>query len=264
MARTRNIKPGFFTNEDLAEISPEGRLLFIGLWTLADREGRLEDRPKKIKAEIFPYENIDVDSLLDDLDNHLFIKRYCVAGKRYIQVMTFTRHQKPHPREAKSVIPEMPETLENTGCSEKDLPSNVKVLPSREKEMTSPAFHPSTLPSPSSPSSSSLPEKTEEERRDKEVITLFENVIHPVCNLVEIDELHDMIKTDGHEAVMEAIKEAGKSRAKNIRYIEKCLSNWRKGGKRRQTKEIYPVDQEDSDFGLPPSMIAAREAQGVT
>jgi len=43
--RSRNIKPGFFMNELLPEIELLGRLLFIGLWLLADREGRLEDRP---------------------------------------------------------------------------------------------------------------------------------------------------------------------------------------------------------------------------
>jgi len=48
MARSRNIKPGFFRNEMLAECSPLARLLFAGLWCLADRFGRLEDRPKRI------------------------------------------------------------------------------------------------------------------------------------------------------------------------------------------------------------------------
>ena len=54
MARARNIKPAFFKNETLVELPVETRLLFIGLWTLADREGRLEDRPKRIKMEIYP------------------------------------------------------------------------------------------------------------------------------------------------------------------------------------------------------------------
>ena len=44
MARARLLKPGFFTNEDLCELPAFGRLLFAGLWTIADREGRLEDR----------------------------------------------------------------------------------------------------------------------------------------------------------------------------------------------------------------------------
>jgi hypothetical protein len=61
MARARNIKPGFFANDVLAEIDPLGRLLFAGLWTIADREGRLEDRIKKIKAQILPYDDCDCD-----------------------------------------------------------------------------------------------------------------------------------------------------------------------------------------------------------
>jgi hypothetical protein len=42
MARIRMIKPGVMENEELAELSPLTRLLFIYLWMLADREGRLE------------------------------------------------------------------------------------------------------------------------------------------------------------------------------------------------------------------------------
>ena len=43
--RTRLLKPGFFMNEELARLPVRARLLFAGLWCLADREGRLEDRP---------------------------------------------------------------------------------------------------------------------------------------------------------------------------------------------------------------------------
>lgn len=39
MARARNIKPGFFTNDELVELPFEVRSLFIGLWAIADREG---------------------------------------------------------------------------------------------------------------------------------------------------------------------------------------------------------------------------------
>ncbi len=105
MARSRNIKPGFFTNDELAEIEPLGRLLFAGLWTIADREGRLEDRPKRIKAEILPYDDCDVDYLLQQLHDRNFILRYEVNGKRYIQVVNFKKHQNPHVKEPPSTIP---------------------------------------------------------------------------------------------------------------------------------------------------------------
>lgn len=105
MARARNIKPSFFKNEDLAEQPYEARLLFIGTWTLADREGRLEDRPKKIKMEVFPADNVDVEKLLQRLHEAKFIHRYEAEGKRYIQVLAFQKHQNPHHREPPSTIP---------------------------------------------------------------------------------------------------------------------------------------------------------------
>lgn len=105
MARARNIKPGFFANDTLGELEPLARLLFIGLWTAADRAGRLEDRPKKIKATILPYDDCDVDALLGDLHKGGFIVRYAVAGCSYIQVVNFDKHQNPHKNEGESVIP---------------------------------------------------------------------------------------------------------------------------------------------------------------
>jgi hypothetical protein len=106
MARSRNIKPGFFKNETLAECSPVARLLFAGLWCLADRAGRLEDRPKRIRAEVLPYDDGCVDEMLDELHRAGFILRYQVGQQRFIQVKNFTKHQNPHCREPESIIPE--------------------------------------------------------------------------------------------------------------------------------------------------------------
>ena len=105
MARARNIKPALFTNDKLADVEMAGRLLFIGLWTIADREGRLEDRPRRIKIEVLPYDNVDVDNLLNQLAETGFIVRYSVGGERFIQVTNFAKHQNPHMKESASVIP---------------------------------------------------------------------------------------------------------------------------------------------------------------
>jgi hypothetical protein len=105
MARARNLKPGFFKNEDLAECSFEARLCFAGLWTLADREGRMEDRPKRIKGELFAFDSVDVESLLAELAQYRFILRYEVDGLRLIQILKFSDHQNPHHREPESELP---------------------------------------------------------------------------------------------------------------------------------------------------------------
>ncbi|ALQ48096.1 Phage protein [Raoultella ornithinolytica] len=115
MARSRNIKPGFFTNDELAECHPLGRLLFAGLWTIADKEGRLDDRPKKIKAMLLPFDEADCDALLQQLNDHKFIIRYRVNGECYIQISNWKKHQNPHCKEAASEIPAPLENDKSTG-----------------------------------------------------------------------------------------------------------------------------------------------------
>lgn len=100
MARIRTIKPEFFKNEELAELPVTCRLLFIGLFCLADKEGRMEDRPKRIKAELFPYDNIDAHDLLSRLQSAGFIERYEVGEMKVIQVVNFTKHQRIQGKES--------------------------------------------------------------------------------------------------------------------------------------------------------------------
>jgi hypothetical protein len=106
VARARNIKPGLFKNEVLGVADPLYTLLFEGLWLLADRAGRMEDRPLRIKAEIFPYrEGLDVVSMLSWLEDAGFIHRYSANGLALIQIDSFTKHQSPHKNEPDSVLP---------------------------------------------------------------------------------------------------------------------------------------------------------------
>lgn len=107
MARARNIKPAFFLNDDLVELPFEYRLLFIGLWTLADREGRLEDRPKRIKMGVFPADNVDVDAGLSELQKYNFIQRYEINGEKLVQILNFAKHQNPHHTEKGSELPDI-------------------------------------------------------------------------------------------------------------------------------------------------------------
>lgn len=108
MARARNIKPGFFTNEVLAALPPLTRLLFIGLWTEADREGRLEDRPRRLHLRLFPEDEFDINMSIQQLADAGFIHRYNVDGVGYIQITNWHKHQRPHFKEAASVIPVSP------------------------------------------------------------------------------------------------------------------------------------------------------------
>jgi hypothetical protein len=75
MARLRTIKPEMYTNDDLARCSLAARYLFPGLWCYADRRGILEDRPLRLKANLYPFDDVDVNVLLQELHDAGFIRR---------------------------------------------------------------------------------------------------------------------------------------------------------------------------------------------
>ena len=124
MPRARNIKPGFFTNEVLAELPPLTRLLFIGLWTEADREGRLEDRPTRLRLRLFPLDEFNIEESLEQLRAKGFIARYLADGVAVIQIVTWHKHQRPHFKESPSTIPAQVLLSTNLGSGE-HLPRSV-------------------------------------------------------------------------------------------------------------------------------------------
>ena len=147
MARSRNIKPSFFTNDVLGELEPLARLLFAGMWCHADRLGRMDDRPKKLKVEILPYDDCDAHRLIQCLHDAKMVQRYVIDGKGYIQIINFLKHQNPHIKEQESTIPapDMHQT-----CTEvaRLIPSSL--IPSSLSLDSSPLIPDSGLPDPDS------------------------------------------------------------------------------------------------------------------
>ncbi len=112
MPRARNIKPGFFDNSELGRLHSDIRLLYISLWTLADREGVVECDYALIKRYAFGYksdvsqekisEYITVITRLDN-GNSTLLKEH--DGKLYLILLKFPAHQNPHHTEKKGRLP---------------------------------------------------------------------------------------------------------------------------------------------------------------
>lgn len=90
MARNRMIKPEFWEDDKIGECSPTARLLFIALWNFADDEGYLEYRSKWIKAKCFPYDDVEIEPLIDEL---LSVNRLELRGN-VLWIIHFLEHQK--------------------------------------------------------------------------------------------------------------------------------------------------------------------------
>lgn len=102
MARIRTIKPEFFTSEDIVELSAFARLLYIAIWCEADREGRLEWKPKTFKLRYFPADDVNIESLCEEITTRGLVKPY---GDKLAYIPAFLDHQHINPRESASTLP---------------------------------------------------------------------------------------------------------------------------------------------------------------
>lgn len=90
MAKIRGIKPDFWTDDDIVELSAHARLLYIGLWNFACDNGHVEDRPRQIKMRILPADDVDVDALLDELTTGTRITR----SEGWVTIPNLGEHQR--------------------------------------------------------------------------------------------------------------------------------------------------------------------------
>ncbi|MFE7017641.1 hypothetical protein ACFVAQ_45530 [Streptomyces sp. NPDC057651] len=97
MARIRTIKPEFFTSLTVADLTPEQRLTFIGLWTHCDDEGRAVDDARLIKAAVWPLDDrtaADVEADLAALTESSLITRYTLNRRPFLAVTGWREHQR--------------------------------------------------------------------------------------------------------------------------------------------------------------------------
>lgn len=96
MARIRTIKPQFWDDAKIGQISRNARLLYIGLWTFADDLGVVIADPVWLKSKIFPYDRIQVQQLkawLSELEKTGFISLLSDFSESFYYLPTFSRHQ---------------------------------------------------------------------------------------------------------------------------------------------------------------------------
>jgi len=256
MARARNIKPGFFRNEDLVELPFQTRLLFIGLWTMADREGRLENRPKKIKLEIFPADDVDISLEITRLAEAGLVKVYEVDGKKCIQVVNFKKHQNPHHRESASELPEPPENNENGQQPPENKEASESLGQAPDKPESSRADSGFLIPdsgylnpekqqgsasSDASPAESETPSGVRDfPTKDGKAFALPEQFVQ------ELKSTYPRIDVEYQLQKARLWLIANPGRQKTRRGMTRFLNNWM--GNQKPTAEIHPIQSRHNGF----------------
>jgi hypothetical protein len=92
--KIRGVKPDYWTDEDITDLTIPARLLFIGMWNHACDNGHLQDKSKQIKMRVLPADDVNVAELLRELEGKGRIRR----SNGWITVPNFAKHQKPDKR----------------------------------------------------------------------------------------------------------------------------------------------------------------------
>jgi hypothetical protein len=91
------IDPDFWNDEKLGECKRDERLLFMGLISSADDEGRGRANPKLIKSTIFPYDedlkSKDIENMLANLAKLRLVILYKVNEQDFYYLPNFLKYQ---------------------------------------------------------------------------------------------------------------------------------------------------------------------------
>lgn len=135
MARIRTVKPELSFHEGLFDLEVETGLPIRFVWAMlpchCDREGRFKWKPRSLKAQILPYDDVDLSRVLDALWTRGFIEKYHENNEEYGCIPTFLDHQVINNKERESTLPKP--SKNNTLSREK---REVDALPTREERVT--------------------------------------------------------------------------------------------------------------------------------
>lgn len=113
MARKRMLSPDIWESESFSLLSDQAKIVFIGLISLADDDGRGKANPAFIKSTLFPYDEkrrvADVKSALLEIARCMSTQFYSVDGNDYYFMKNWKKWQKID-KPSKSKLPAPPDS----------------------------------------------------------------------------------------------------------------------------------------------------------
>lgn len=95
--RIRTLKPECWQDEAIGKLGPWERLLWVGLITMADDEGRLRALPAAIAGHVFPYDDVPpakIKKWLEAIEAAGLVVLYDHDGVGYAAITGWRAHQK--------------------------------------------------------------------------------------------------------------------------------------------------------------------------
>ncbi|KKM07164.1 hypothetical protein LCGC14_1736620 [marine sediment metagenome] len=229
----RMVTSEIFRNDKVAELDPIGRLFFIGLITNADDDGRIKGSVKYLKANIFPYDNISLEQIMEYRDqcHELGIAiHYNVNGREVITLPHWKEHQRIRADRYKQSSLPPPDNQKATRKPPKD---NQKATPGMRNIVESNIVESNII---------------------KQLGQTYEKNIGILTPLIA-EELKDISNEYSVEWFEEAVKEACKNNVRKLKYITSILERWKtdgfkskKGKVKDEKKQEFAKDKDPDRF----------------
>lgn len=104
--RIRTLKPEMWADEKIGALTRDARLLFVGLITMADDEGRFRAVPSGVLGHCFPYDQDAgrrLEKWMRELETQGLMVRYEADGFTYGSLNGWRKHQKINRSQASSL-----------------------------------------------------------------------------------------------------------------------------------------------------------------
>jgi hypothetical protein len=130
MPRQRFIQPSIWSDPDFGKLSDSERVLFIGMFSNADDEGRILASPSYLRSLVWPYDDRLTGTRVRSLRDGVVAKfrtvaLYEVAGIEYITFLNWREYQKPkYPKPSKLPPPPATDNGARSPTSSESLPQD--------------------------------------------------------------------------------------------------------------------------------------------
>jgi len=143
----RILKESICSSETIAQLSRDAEVLFYRLIVNCDDYGRFDGRPAIVRARCFPLlldqvAETDVLSWLDELTTAGLIHLYQVDSRRYLQIVTWGKHQQV--RATASKYPPPPADEPSPPAGDRQPPAREPATPATEAQNSLPLSSDST------------------------------------------------------------------------------------------------------------------------
>ena len=253
MAKARMISSTTWCDEKFITLDDITRLVWFGIITTCDDQGRLQDNPLLIKAQLFPADDKSpelIKTSIDQLVSCGMVTRYTKEGKALLQINNWWEYQTPA-WAAASIYPAPDGWIDRVHVHAKG-----RTIISSNWEHPG-GYADVTLTQGSHKEAATLPQECEDVNDDVnddddvnvdgegeqqsaaaasndanlgEIFKVYEQEIGVLTPFVR-EEMLDAIDHYPRDWILDAIRESAKSNARNWKYALAILKRWKAEGK---------------------------------